>query len=577
MKVYFDLEFNAHKNLLVFTFMREGDKEPTVIHNNGAPLNKEEVINFLKGKHIIGYSIISDLQVLGVKDLSIFSDYDDLFLASLIYFFKDYAIKRKLSLYDVLELANVGFVPKRDKDIYQKFFAELGVENTSLFIPNEALEYAKDDVRFLPLLEKKLEPALKSAYYKKIEKRMLPVVLDMNQRGLPVDIELVEKELQRTQENLAKMEAHLRTTYPQLKTINLKSPQQLIQALQPTFPALKDTSKDTLIELAYTSDYPIFQDLLQYRKLVKTFEYITRIWQQAPRLKGHFLITGAPSGRMACRNENLQQIPRHLRHLIRTDKYLICIDFPQIELRIPAMLFAKEFREVFNQGVDLHITTAQMLYNSQEITKEQRQIAKSFNFGLLYGMATEGLQRYVFINTGTKLSFADAHLMRSRWFQTYKSIEEWHEATFHYLFYQADFHLAARPYLRKTFITPKTIKYPKEYYGSTALGRPYYTTKFTEALNFLIQGTGADLLKVVAGKAFEKGVRFINLVHDEFLCEAETLDEAQWIVQILTETIQEAWQLILDVAKASGWHTADYVSLPIDTEKAIIKSWSEKD
>ena len=139
-----------------------------------------------------------------------------------------------------------------------------------------------------------------------------------------------------------------------------------------------------------------------------------------------YRLIGAASGRMACSTPNLQNIPRDpaYRRCIRpaAGRVLVKADYSQIELRIAAQVSGDTaMQEAFRAGEDLHTTTARAVLG-REPTKDDRQLAKALNFGLLYGMGAERLRIYAQDEYGVTLSEAEAARFRQRFFQTYPGL-----------------------------------------------------------------------------------------------------------------------------------------------------------
>src|SRR5262249_60880371 len=125
---------------------------------------------------------------------------------------------------------------------------------------------------------------------------------------------------------------------------------------------------------------------------------------------------------------NLQQIPRDSRYRkcfrAPEGRCLARADFSQVELRIaaritgdPAMVGA------FQRGADLHTLTAQRLTGKQEVTKQERQLAKPINFGLIYGMSDKGLRAIALTDYGLELSQEEARRYRQAFFEAYPGIK----------------------------------------------------------------------------------------------------------------------------------------------------------
>lgn len=126
------------------------------------------------------------------------------------------------------------------------------------------------------------------------------------------------------------------------------------------------------------------------------------------RVYPEFKQIGAITGRMSSMNPNVQNIPRGLRRIFKAEEgnVFVIADFSQIELRIAAEYVNDEnMIKVFREGRDMHKYTASVLLGKkeEEITKEERQLAKAVNFGLIYGISAKGLAEYAYSSYGIAL------------------------------------------------------------------------------------------------------------------------------------------------------------------------------
>jgi DNA polymerase-1 len=256
---------------------------------------------------------------------------------------------------------------------------------------------------------------------------------------------------------------------------------------------------------------------------------------------------------MTCKAPNLQQTPHELRAYIKPKEghVLIKADFSQIELRIAAAV-AKDKRmlQAFRDGTDLHRLTASLILSKplDQVSKEERQMAKALNFGLLYGMGAESLRAYALSNYGVSLSPEQAKEYRERFFRTYEGLERWHRET------------------------KRKLKEAENRGGivvETLAGRKRRVESLTTALNTPIQGTGADGLKAAVAVYYkwllERGlwgkVRIVLLVHDEIVVEApEPL--ALEATLLLTEAMREGMGAIVK-------------GVPIEVEAGIYADWGQ--
>jgi DNA polymerase-1 len=244
---------------------------------------------------------------------------------------------------------------------------------------------------------------------------------------------------------------------------------------------------------------------------------------------------------MACSAPNLQNIPRDpaYRRCIRptAGRVLVKADYSQIELRIAAQISGDvAMREAFQTGEDLHTTTARAVLG-REPTKDDRQLAKALNFGLLYGMGADRLRMYAQDEYGVMLSAQEAVQFRQRFFQTYPGLRAWHRA-------QHDGAVTT----------------------STLAGRPRHgVSQFTEKLNSPVQGTGADILKDALARLWNDRAAVpsavpVLAVHDEIVCEVD-VDEGERCVAWLREHMTAAGVALLP-------------DVPVAVEVNIVADWS---
>jgi DNA polymerase-1 len=229
---------------------------------------------------------------------------------------------------------------------------------------------------------------------------------------------------------------------------------------------------------------------------------------------------------------------------------LIVADYSQIELRIaaaiapePAMIAA------YNAGTDLHLQTAcVVLKKSQDdISTEERRLAKALNFGLLYGQTAKGLVRYLKSDFGISISEGDASRFMSRFFGAYSGLKAWQ---------QKCKRLANNPAIRDV----------RTAFGRRRLlprGENQFWPRYTSALNMPIQGGCNDGLKramLQLSKVLPGRAQIVSTVHDELIVEApvEQADAVKTIVE--DEMIRAMEQL--------------YPTVPIEVEAKIRETWS---
>jgi DNA polymerase I len=135
---------------------------------------------------------------------------------------------------------------------------------------------------------------------------------------------------------------------------------------------------------------------------------------------------------MACDHPNLQNIPRcgpHRSYIRAPEgRVFVISDYSQIELRIAAKISGdSEMLSAYTEGRDLHALTAQSLTAHQDVSKDDRKLAKAVNFGLLYGMGATGLRVYALKSFGVHMNLEEATRYRRRFFEAYPGLKRWHE------------------------------------------------------------------------------------------------------------------------------------------------------
>ncbi len=419
-------------------------------------------------------------------------------------------------------------------------------------------DYAAADVDMTRRIWAKIEPQLQETGLIKLfwdlEMPLIPVLADMEMHGVLVDadyLHAMSKELrQRLQELAGQIYDYVGYEF------NLNSTQQLSDALFGTLglptQGLKKTksghySTAASVLESLRGQHPVIDLLLEYRQLTKLVTtYIDALPKlinpETGRIHTSFDQTGAETGRISSNNPNLQNIPirSEIGRLIRKafiappDHYLLAVDYSQVELRILAHISGDErMLEAFAQGLDIHAHTASLVFGVpiDEVTPQQRAVAKMMNFATSYGVSAYGL------STRTGLTMDEARQFMATYFATYPGV---------------------RRYLDETI-----RKAREQGYVETLLGRRRYfpilkagvrasqqarAAAERAAINFPIQGTAADILKIalreVHRKLRERGfaARMILQVHDEIVLETP-IAEMEQVVPLVVETMENAYEL----------------------------------
>jgi DNA polymerase-1 len=399
-----------------------------------------------------------------------------------------------------------------------------------------------------------------------VEQPLIPRIRDMEHNGIKLDVK-----------KLSVLSEHLHIEVKKLEKdiyalagveFNIGSPKQLSEVLYETLglgSKIKKTStgaKSTNAgELEKLRDaHPVIDKILHYREMTKLLStYVDSLpayVKEDGRIHAHFIQTGAGTGRFACTDPNLQNLPvkSELGQKVREafvaekGKVLLSCDYAQIDLRAAAMLSGdKHLVEIFEQGIDVHTGTAARVFGVPEdkVTPEMRRKAKTINFGILYGMGVTSLKE------GMKVDRAEAQEFYDQYRVTFSRLMEYLEEVKAYAW--------------------------KHGYTETILGRRREVPLLKSPLPFLraqgeriainapIQGTSADILKLamldsndylVKEKLTDK-VKLVLQIHDELVFEIEkdvAEDAASGLVKVLENVLKKRKlsDLPLVVSKSLG-------------------------
>lgn len=346
---------------------------------------------------------------------------------------------------------------------------------------------------------------------------------------------------------------------------NLNSPKQLQEAFAallgkvPTDSNGKaSASREALRE--YAADHVVVGQYLKWKRVEKRRQMVESLLShQAPDgfIRASYMQLGADTGRMSCIQPNLQQVPRDPRFracVVAPEGYrLVVADYAQMELRLAAAESGDpRMVAAFQAGQDLHTLTAMAVYGlseESEVKKEQRQVAKSANFGLLYGSGAAGLRSYA-ATSGIQMTMAEAGAVRDKFHATYTGISRWQKAN-----------AAAAQNSGKDASLRIRVSNLRRFL-------PGEHNKLTTRCNTPIQGAGAAVMKLTLAKlwpllkaAGEAEVRLAGAVHDE-------------LILLVREDAAEAWAVTL--AKVMEEAEARWLGdVPPLAEAKVGMTWSE--
>jgi DNA polymerase I-like protein with 3'-5' exonuclease and polymerase domains len=335
--------------------------------------------------------------------------------------------------------------------------------------------------------------------------------------------------------------------------INPNSPLQLKKALEKKGVKLADTSEQTLKE----EGQPLTTCILRYRSAKKRMEQaetLLKAIEEDGRIHARFEPAGTNTGRFSSKSPNLQNIGRgKLRHCFVPDggNRLVVADYSQVELRVAAVIANEErMIEAYKNGEDLHRQTASIVLGktSADITKEDRQLAKAVNFGLLYGQSAKGLVGYAKKAYGVEMEYERAREIRGKFFSAYSGLRAWHEKS----------RKAASTNLKSVRTVSGRVRWLPD-------GKDVEWVRFVGLLNTPVQGGTADALQQALVDLADKlppTASIVSTVHDELIveCEIDTAEEVKMLVEMsMLDAVQNAFP---DVC--------------FEVESGVCNSWSEK-
>jgi DNA polymerase-1 len=469
---------------------------------------------------------------------------------------------------DAVALCYLGRRTVTYEDVTGKGAKQIGFSQVPV---ERAAEYAAEDADVTLCLHRALWPKLESIpplqrLYEEIEQPLVPVLERMERRGVLVDRSLLREQSSRFAVQLQDLlqQARLEAGYD----INVDSPKQLQQVLfeKLGLPVLRktptgqpSTAEDVLEELA--DSYALPRIVLEYRALAKLKSTYTdklpeQVNARTGRIHTSYNQAVAQTGRLSSVDPNLQNIPirrpegRRIRQafIAPPGHVLMAADYSQIELRIMAHLSGDEgLLAAFAEDRDVHQATAAEVFGVPlpDVTADQRRLAKTINFGLIYGMSAFGLAR----NLGIERSAAQTYV--ERYFQRYPGVRRFMDET-------------RKQARERGFV--ETV-YGRRLYLPDIRSGNVQTRQYAErsAINAPMQGTAADIIKramitVDAWCAREDApARLIMQVHDELVLEVRT-DAAEQVAEAVRERMTSAAELRVplrvDVGTGANWDEA---------------------
>jgi len=393
--------------------------------------------------------------------------------------------------------------------------------------------------------------------FKKTETPLIPILADMEKQGVCIDTEALSQTQNDINAALEEREKIVRQTLGE--DINLNSPKQVLAYFKEKGAKITSTGAEKLEKIK--DQYPVVEKLLAYRELFKLKTTYTDAFEKLltkdKKIHPTFLQLGAATGRLSCQNPNLQNIPQEsewsgrIRNVFvpQKDFVFVSFDYSQIELRVLASLSKDpNMMSAFENGEDIHRLTASRVFGvaTKDVTSQQRRIAKTLNFGIIYGMGVRAFAQQ------SGLSQQEAKGFIEKYFAQFSSVKGWQEK----ILTQARRTKVARS-MTGRFREVRSINSPNQRFASEAE---------RIALNMPLQSLAADILKSAMVKVqsalqkekLEKDVHMLLTIHDELLFEIKDNEKIKETAeQIIKRTMESAFvlnvPLIVEKKEGSAW------------------------
>ena len=387
----------------------------------------------------------------------------------------------------------------------------------------------------------------------------------MELEGIKVDLKYFETYKIELQEKIKKLEEEIYLLAGE--KFNIGSPKQLAEILfekleiEPVKKTKTGYSTDVeVLEALALREISIAEKLLEYRsyaKLLSTYvEPLPKLVDENSRIHTTFNQNGTSTGRLSSTNPNLQNIPSKTEEGMKIRKgfvskegySFISFDYSQIELRVLAELSKDEnLVHAYSKDKDLHDLTARRLFyktEEEEVTREERSIAKVINFSILYGKTPFGLSKEL------KIPMAEAKIYINTYFEQYPKV---------------------RTFLNDVLESARLNGFVETLYGTrryisgiNSSNKNLQAQAERMAVNTVVQGTAANILKVVMIELYKTlkdktDIKMLLQVHDELIFEVKD------------ESIDKYMTLIDDLME----NTIKFDSVRLKANGNVAKTWGE--
>ncbi len=435
--------------------------------------------------------------------------------------------------------------------------------------PEKACEYAGEDAditwQLAGILRKELNDQGFKALSEGIEMPLIPVLMEMEHRGVKLDVEALNLFAVQLREDIIEFEQQIFSLAGM--EFNINSPRQLGEVLFERLKIVENpkktktkqyaTGEEVLVQLK--EKHPIVSKMLEYRSLKKLLNtYVSAlpllVKQGTGKIHTSFNQALVTTGRLSSVNPNLQNIPireergREIRRAFIPEKegnIFFSADYSQIELRLMAHLSGdKQMIEAFVNNEDIHRATAAKIFKVtlSEVSRDMRGKAKTANFGIIYGISAFGLSQRMRISRG------EAKELIEGYFTSYPGVRE---------FMEASIRMAREKGFVETMFGRK--RYLPDIMSRNAVVRG---NAERNAINSPIQGSAADIIKIAMiriQELFKKeqlNSALILQVHDELnfdVVPGELLRVKEITRQEMENATTLSVPLTVDMGEGANW------------------------
>ncbi len=525
------------------------------------PKNYDEALELLKpfrplfeNKNVlkIGHNLKFDISVLKNYEIEVKSPLFDTMIA---HYLLEPDMKHGM---DYLADVYLNYIPVSIESLIgKKGKNQLTIDTVDVDVLKD---YACEDADITLQLKNLFEPLLESQNLSKlfteVEMPLVRVLSSMETEGVKIDTAMLRDIAFETGQEIIKTEQEIYALAGE--KFNISSPRQLGEILFDKLELAKkakltktkqySTGEEVLVKLR--GKHPIIQKILDYRSLTKLqstyIEALPKlIAERTGRVHSSFNQAVAATGRLSSNNPNLQNIPirtergKEIRKAFvpRSSNFiLLSADYSQIELRLMAELSKDQnLLDAFEKGLDVHTATAAKVFHKElhEVTPELRRLAKTVNFGIIYGISAFGLAERI-----NDISRTEAATLIEEYFKQYPGIKKYMDDTIAF----------ARKYQYVETIMGRK-RHIKDINSNNAVIRGFAERN---AINAPIQGSAADMIKVAMNQIFKEfesknlKSKLILQVHDELVFDVHK-EELEFVKPLVESRMKHSIPLNVPV------------------------------